>query len=48
MAINGPGSTICVGDRAFGGANAIITRKGNTAFNIFYTDLGGGNHEQAL
>jgi hypothetical protein len=37
-----------VGDQAFGGANAIIARKGNTAFDIVYADLGGGSHEQAL
>jgi hypothetical protein len=37
-----------VGDQAFGGADAIIARKGNTAFAIVYAAIGGGNHEQAL
>jgi hypothetical protein len=37
-----------VGDQAFGGADAIIARKGNTAFVIVYAAIGGGNHEQAL
>lgn len=37
-----------IGDQAFGGAAAIIARKGNTAFAIVYTAIGGGNHEQAL
>jgi len=37
-----------VGDQAYGGAAAIIARKGNTAFAIVYTAIGGGNHEQAL
>jgi len=31
-----------------GGAHAIVVRKGNTAFAIVYTAIGGGNHEQAL
>ena len=37
-----------VGDQAFSGADAIIARKGNTAFVIVYAAIGGGNHEQAL
>jgi hypothetical protein len=37
-----------IGDEAFGGAGAIIARKGNTAFAIVYAAIGGGNHEQAL
>jgi hypothetical protein len=37
-----------VGDQAYGGADAIIARKGNTVFAIVYADLSGGNHEQAL
>jgi hypothetical protein len=37
-----------IGDQAFGGAAAIVARKGNTAFAIVYTAIGGGNHEQAL
>jgi hypothetical protein len=37
-----------VGDQAYGGAAAIIARKGNTAFAIVYTAIGGGDHEQAL
>jgi hypothetical protein len=37
-----------VGDQAFGGPDAIIARKGNTAFVIVYASFGGGNHEQAL
>jgi len=37
-----------IGDQAFGGAAAIIARKGNTAFAIVYAAVGGGNHEQAL
>jgi len=37
-----------VGDQAFSGADAIIARKGNTAFAIVYAAIGGGNHEQAL
>jgi hypothetical protein len=37
-----------VGDQAFGGANAIIARKGNIAFAIVYADIAGGSHEQAL
>jgi hypothetical protein len=37
-----------VGDQAYIGADAIITRKGNTAFVIVYAAVGGGNHEQAL
>jgi hypothetical protein len=37
-----------IGDQAFAGADAIIARKGNTAFAIVYAAIGGGNHEQAL
>jgi hypothetical protein len=37
-----------VGDQAYGGANAIVARKGDTAFVIVYANIGGGNHEQAL
>jgi hypothetical protein len=37
-----------VGDQAYGGADAIIARKGNTVFVIVYADLSGGSHEQAL
>jgi hypothetical protein len=37
-----------VGDQAYGGADAIIARKGNTVFDIVYADLAGGSHEQAL
>lgn len=37
-----------VGDQAFDGADAIIARKGNTAFTIVYAAIGGGSHEQAL
>jgi len=37
-----------VGDQAYGGENAIIARKGNTAFAIVYASFSGGNHEQAL
>ena len=37
-----------LGDQAFGGSDAIIVRKGNTAFAIVYASFGGGNHEQAL
>jgi hypothetical protein len=37
-----------VGDQAFSGADAIVARKGNTAFVIVYAAIGGGNHEQAL
>jgi hypothetical protein len=37
-----------IGDQAFAGADAIIARKGNTAFAIIYASLGGGDHEQAL
>jgi hypothetical protein len=37
-----------VGDQAFSGADAIIARKGDTAFAIVYAAIGGGNHEQAL
>jgi hypothetical protein len=37
-----------IGDQAYAGADAIIARKGNTAFAIVYTAIGGGNHEQAL
>jgi hypothetical protein len=36
------------GDQAFIGADAIIVRKGNTAFVIAYAAVGGGNHEQEL
>jgi hypothetical protein len=37
-----------VGDQAYGGADAFIASKGNTAFAIVYAALGGGNHEPAL
>jgi hypothetical protein len=37
-----------IGDQAYAGADAIIARKGNTAFAIVYTGIGGGNNEQAL
>jgi hypothetical protein len=37
-----------IGDQAFSGADAIVARKGNTAFAIVYAAIGGGNHEQAL
>lgn len=37
-----------VGDQAYAGPDAIIARKGNTAFAIVYASFGGGNHEQAL
>jgi hypothetical protein len=37
-----------VGDQAYGGANAIVARKGDTAFVIVYANIGGGNHERAL
>jgi hypothetical protein len=37
-----------VGDQAYGGADAIVARKGNTVFVIVYADLSGGSHEQAL
>jgi hypothetical protein len=37
-----------VGDQAYGGANAIVARKGDTAFLLVYAHPGGGNHEQAL
>ena len=37
-----------LGDQAYGGSDAIIVRKGNTAFAIVYASFGGGNHEQAL
>jgi hypothetical protein len=37
-----------LGDQAYGGSDAIIVRKGNTAFTIVYASFGGGNHEQAL
>ncbi len=37
-----------VGDQAYAGSDAIIARKGNTAFAIVYASFGGGNHEQAL
>jgi hypothetical protein len=37
-----------VGDQAYGGADAIIARKGNTAFAIVYAAIGGGHYESAL
>ena len=37
-----------VGDQAFGGPDAIIARKGNTAFAIVYAAIGGGSYEPAL
>jgi hypothetical protein len=37
-----------VGDQAYAGSDAIIARKGNTAFALVYASFGGGNHEQAL
>jgi hypothetical protein len=37
-----------IGDQAYAGADAIVARKGNTAFVIAYASIGGGNHEQAL
>jgi hypothetical protein len=37
-----------LGDQAYAGADAILVRKGNTAFAIVYTGVGGGNHEQEL
>ena len=37
-----------VGDQAYAGSDAIIARKGNTAFAIVYASFGGGNHEQVL
>jgi Protein of unknown function (DUF3558) len=37
-----------LGDQAYGGSDAIIVRKGNTAFTIVYASFSGGNHEQAL
>src|ERR1700730_8273257 len=37
-----------VGDQAFGGPDAIIARKGNTAFAIVYAAIGGGRYEPAL
>ena len=37
-----------VGDQAYAGSDAIIARKGNTAFALVYASFSGGNHEQAL
>jgi hypothetical protein len=37
-----------VGDQAYAGSDAIIARKGNTAFALGYASFSGGNHEQAL
>lgn len=37
-----------VGDQAYAGSNAIIARKGNTAFVIVYATLSSGNHQPAL
>jgi hypothetical protein len=37
-----------LGDQAYGGAGAVIVRKGDTAFALVYTGVGGGDHEQAL
>jgi hypothetical protein len=37
-----------VGDQAYAGPDAIIARKGNSAFAIVYASFGGGNHEPAL
>ena len=37
-----------VGDQAYAGSDAIIARKGNTAFAIVYASFSGGNHEQVL
>jgi len=37
-----------IGDQAYSGADAIVARKGNTAFAIVYAAIGGGDHEQAL
>jgi hypothetical protein len=37
-----------IGEQAYGGPDAIIARKGNTAFVIVYASFGGGNHEHAL
>ena len=37
-----------LGDQAYGGADAVVVRKGDTAFALVYTGIGGGNHEQEL
>lgn len=37
-----------VGDQAYAGPNAIIARKGNTAFVLVYATLSAGNHQPAL
>ena len=37
-----------LGDQAYGGADAVIARKGDTVFALVYTGAGGGSHEQEL
>jgi hypothetical protein len=37
-----------IGDQAYIGADAVVARKGNTAFVILYAAISGGSHEQAL
>jgi hypothetical protein len=37
-----------IGDQAYAGTNAIVARKGDTAFLIVYGSTSSGNHETAL
>jgi 2-phospho-L-lactate guanylyltransferase (CobY/MobA/RfbA family) len=37
-----------IGDQAYAGTNAIVARKGDTAFSIVYGSFSSGNHETAL